>query len=98
MKMGASQGVLHAVPKGFELVEFNLQMPRRQNTSSKTTLMLRFVGEAGHISLLLVSPYPLDATFAVTDDAADIKVLDSASDHWEDKKVRLEFLTGEGQV
>jgi hypothetical protein len=92
------QEVLYAVPEGYGLVEFRLQMPDCQGKSGKTTLTLGFVGGSGRIFLRFVGPHPFGDLFAVTDDAAGITVLNSRSDQWENKRVRLEFLTGQGQA
>ena len=96
--MADRQEVLYAVPEGYGLVEFRLQRPYRQDDSGRTILTLGFIGEGGHMFLRFVGPYPFDDLFAVTDDAAGTTVLGGGSDQWEDKRVRLEFLTGEGQA
>jgi hypothetical protein len=47
--------------------------------------------------LRFAAPHPLEDTFLVTDDAVGITAFDSRSDQWEDKCVRLEWVTGEGR-
>lgn len=96
--MADRQDVLYAVPDEYGLVDFRLQMPPPQDESGQIILTLGFVGEGGRMLLEFVGPYPFDSLFEVTDDATGIRVLDSGSDQWEDKRVRLEFLTGEGQT
>ncbi|MBV9124674.1 MAG: hypothetical protein JO112_15060 [Planctomycetes bacterium] len=96
--MAGNQQVLYSVPQDYELVEFRLQMPHRSEGSGQAILTLGFMGDEGPMSLRFLGPYPFDATFAVTDDAPGIRVFDSASDQWEHKRVRLEFVTGEGQT
>src|SRR4051794_39382280 len=88
--------VLLTVPATHALVEFRLELPRRR-THARVALTIVFSDGSTDISLRLLQPYPLDAAFNAVDGACGVQVLDVSADQWEEKKVKLEFLTGEGQ-
>jgi len=61
------------------------------------SLTIVFSDGNSDISLRLLHPYPLDAACRVIDEASGVQVLDVSADQWEEKRVKLEFVTGEGQ-
>lgn len=86
----ATENVLARVKAADALVLYRLDL---SPTDGSSALRVAFEGPSGRTVLRFANPWPLDATFALTDDRGDIVVADTTADQWEQKKVKVEFFT-----
>jgi hypothetical protein len=82
--------VLAHVRAAEDVLEYRLQF---NPTDPRTLLTVQFSGPAGNTMLRFRNPWPLEASFALTDDRGDVVVTDIAAHQLEVKKVKVEFFT-----
>jgi hypothetical protein len=89
-----NDSTLYAIPTAWHLAEYSLVFGR---DGAAAHLVVMFAGDTGSMKLRFRNPHPLSDTFAMTDNATGIRVLDATIAQRECYKIRVEFLTGEGQ-